>query len=58
MKKPNVIGRYKRLKEGCENVQDDERCGRPRSQRTDENVEKAPSLVRSDNQPNLNKWKY
>jgi hypothetical protein len=29
---------HKRYKEGSENVHDDERSGRPRSHRTDENI--------------------
>jgi hypothetical protein len=38
------------LKEDCETAEGDERS-RPRSDRTDENVEKVWNLVHSDSQP-------
>jgi hypothetical protein len=44
MKKTSVFEWHKRFKEGCENV-DDERSGRPRYHRTDENVEQGWELV-------------
>jgi hypothetical protein len=36
MKNSSVVEWHKRFKGGGENVEDDERCGRPRSQRADE----------------------
>jgi hypothetical protein len=41
MKKSRVSEWHKRSKEGRENVEDDERSGRPRSHRADENIEKS-----------------
>jgi hypothetical protein len=41
---------HKRFKEGCENVEVDESSGRPRSHRTDENVEKVRYRVYSVSQ--------
>jgi len=40
MKKSSVSERFKRFKGSCENVEDDERSGHPRSHRTNENAEK------------------
>jgi hypothetical protein len=37
MKKSSVIVLHKRFKEGREDVKDDERTGRPKTHRTDEN---------------------
>jgi hypothetical protein len=37
MKKPSVFEWHKRFKEGQEDVKDDERTGRPKTHRTDEN---------------------
>jgi hypothetical protein len=39
---------HNQFKEGRENVEDDERSVRPRSHRTDENVEKMRNLVHLD----------
>jgi hypothetical protein len=50
MKKSSVFEWHKRFKEGQEDVKDDERTGRPKTRRTDENVEKVRKLVRSDRQ--------
>jgi uncharacterized metal-binding protein len=47
MKKSGVSEWYKRLKEGRKNVEDDERS-RPRSLRTDGNVEKVRNLTHSE----------
>jgi hypothetical protein len=46
MKKSNVFELYEPLKGSHENVED-ERRGRPRSHRTDENVDKVRNLVHS-----------
>jgi hypothetical protein len=48
MKKSSVFEWYERFKEGRKDVKDDERNGRPKTHRTDENVEKVRKLVRSD----------
>jgi mRNA-degrading endonuclease RelE of RelBE toxin-antitoxin system len=50
MKKSSVFEWHKRFKEGWEDVKDDERTGRPKTHRTDKNVEKVRKLVRSDRQ--------
>jgi len=47
VKKSGVFEWHKQFKEDCENVED-ERSGRPRCRRTDENVEKVWNLVHSD----------
>jgi hypothetical protein len=47
MKKLSVFVWHKQFKEGCENMEDDERRGRPISHRTDENVERVQNLVHS-----------
>ncbi|GFY13863.1 putative mariner transposase [Trichonephila clavipes] len=39
---------YKRFKDGRQDVEDDSRPGRPSTSKTDENVEKVASLIRSD----------
>ncbi|GFX18014.1 ADAMTS-like protein 3 [Trichonephila clavipes] len=39
---------YKRFKDGQQDVEDDSRPGRPSTSKTDENVEKVASLIRSD----------
>jgi hypothetical protein len=44
---------YKGSKSVAENVEDDGRSGRPRSHRTDENVEKVWNLVHSDRRTNI-----
>jgi hypothetical protein len=36
---------HKRLKNGCENVEDNERCGCPIYHRTDESAERVRNLV-------------
>ncbi|GFV37897.1 protein GVQW3 [Trichonephila clavipes] len=38
----------KRFKDGRQDVEDDSRPGRPSTSKTDENVEKVASLIRSD----------
>jgi hypothetical protein len=53
MKKSCVFERHKRFKEGCENVEDDEKSGRPRCHNTDENFGKARNLVHSDRRLNI-----
>jgi hypothetical protein len=46
--KTNVFNWHKQFREGHENVKDYERSVRPRSLRTDENVERVRTLVHSD----------
>jgi transposase len=48
MEKSSIAEWHKRFKEGREDMKDDERTGRPKTHRTDENVEKAWKLVCSD----------
>jgi hypothetical protein len=48
MKKSSVFKWHRRFKEGREGVQDDPRSGQPQTQRTDENVDRVRTLVRSD----------
>jgi len=48
MKKSSVFEWYKRFKEGREDVQGDPRSGQPKTQRTDANVDRVRTLVRSD----------
>jgi histone-lysine N-methyltransferase SETMAR len=48
MKKSSVFEWHKRFKEGREDVKFDESAGRPKTHRTDENVEKVRKLVRFD----------
>jgi transposase len=48
MKKSSVFEWHKKFEEGREDVKDDERTGRPKTHRTDENVEEVRNLVRSD----------
>ena len=48
MKKTSVFEWHKRFKKGRDDVKDDERPGRPRTRRTDENVEKVRKLVCTD----------
>jgi len=48
MKKSSVFEWYRRFKEGREDVQDDPRSGQPKTQRTDANVDRVRTLVRSD----------
>jgi len=48
MKRTTVFEWHKRFKEGRDDVKDDERSGRPRTRRTDENVEKVRKLVCTD----------
>jgi len=45
MKKSSVFEWHKRFKEGHEIVEDDDRSGRSRSHRTDENVGKLRNLM-------------
>jgi hypothetical protein len=47
-KTSSVFEWYKKFKEGREDVKDDERTGRPKTQRTDENMEKLRKLVHFD----------
>jgi hypothetical protein len=44
----SVFEWHKRFKGGCENVEDAQRSGRPRSHRTDDTVEKTRNPVHSD----------
>jgi hypothetical protein len=53
MKNSSGFEWHKWFKEGRKNVEDDERSGRPRSDRTDENVEKVRNLLQSHSQPSL-----
>ena len=48
MKKSNVFEWHRRFKEGREDVQDDPRSGKPKTQRRDANVDRVRNLVRSD----------
>jgi len=48
MKKSSVFEWHGRFKKGREDVQDDPRSGQPKTQRTDANVDRARTLVRSD----------
>jgi hypothetical protein len=48
MKKSSVFFFFFRFKEGREDVQDDPRSGQPKTQRTDTNVDRVRTLVRSD----------
>ncbi|GFS79447.1 histone-lysine N-methyltransferase SETMAR, partial [Nephila pilipes] len=48
MSRSRVFEWFARFRDGREATDDDERCGRPRSSRTDENVERVQALVRSD----------
>jgi hypothetical protein len=47
-KKSSVFEWHRRFKEGREDVQDDPRSGQPKMQRTDANVDRVRTLVRSD----------
>jgi cob(I)alamin adenosyltransferase len=48
MKKSSVFEWRRQFKEGLEDVQDDPKSGQPKTQRTDANVDRARTLVRSD----------
>jgi len=48
MSKTRVYEWYKRFQEGREDVEDDERLGRPSTSTTDENVEKVKEMIMSD----------
>jgi AraC-like DNA-binding protein len=48
MKKSSVFEWYGWFKEGREDVQDDPRSGQPKTQRTDADVDRVRTLVRSD----------
>jgi hypothetical protein len=48
MKKSSVFEWHRPFKEGREDVQDDPSSGQPKTQRTDANVDRALTLVRSD----------
>ena len=48
MKKSSVFEWHRRFKEGLEDVQDDSGIGQPKSHRTDANVDRVRTLVRSD----------
>jgi hypothetical protein len=45
IKNSSVFGWHTQFKEGHKTVEDDERCGHPRSHRMNENVEKVWNLV-------------
>jgi hypothetical protein len=44
----SVFDWHRRFKEGRENMQDDPRSGQPKTQRTDADVDRVRTLVRSD----------
>ena len=48
MSKTRVYEWYKRFQEGREEVEDDERPGRPSTSTTDENVEKVKEMIMND----------
>ena len=48
MSKTRVYEWYKRFQDGREDVEDDERPGRPSTSTTDENVEKVKAMVMND----------
>jgi len=48
IKKSSVFEWHRQFKEGREDVQDDPRSGQPKTQRTDANVARVRTLVRSD----------
>ena len=48
MKKTSVYEWYKRFQDGREDVEDDERCGRPNTSITDENVKKVEEMIMND----------
>jgi hypothetical protein len=48
MKKLSVFEWHRRFMERREDVQDDPRSGQPKTQRTDANVDRVRTLVRSD----------
>jgi hypothetical protein len=48
VERASVFEWHERFKEGHENVENDERCGRPRSYRTGEYVKNLQNLVHSD----------
>ena len=48
MSKTRVYEWYKRFQDGREDVEDDERPGRPSTSTTDENVEKVKEMVMND----------
>jgi transposase len=48
MKKSSVFEWQRRFKEGREDVQDDPRSGQPKTHKTDANVDRVRTLVRSD----------
>lgn len=48
LSRTRVFEWFKRFKNGREDVEDDERSGRPSTSKTDENVEKIRILIRSD----------
>jgi hypothetical protein len=53
VKKSCALEWPKLFKEGRESAEDDERIGRPRYQRTDENFEKVRNLMHSDRRLNI-----
>jgi hypothetical protein len=48
MKNSSVFEWHRQFKEGRKDVQDDPRSGQPKTQRTDANVDRVRTLVRSD----------
>jgi hypothetical protein len=48
LRRAGVFEWHKRCSEGKEHVEDEERTGRPETMKTDENVEKVRTLVRTD----------
>jgi len=48
MSKTRVLVWYKRFQDGCKDVEDDERLGRPSTSTTDESIEKVKEMVMND----------
>lgn len=55
LSKSRVFAWHKRFSDGREDVEDDERSGRPVTMKTDENVERVRTLVRTDRRLGIRK---
>lgn len=55
LSRSRVFEWHKRFSEGREDVEDDERSGRPVTKKTDENVERVRALMRTDRRLGLRK---